>query len=80
MKNRKLLTNDELEKIKTRIYNIKNEFEQLNSEYKKQKKSYDTYYFKKSRLLGNELKTLQKKLKQGLKANKKLEGSMKKCY
>lgn len=80
MKNRKILTNDELEKIKTRIYNIKNEFEQLNSEYKKPKKAYDTYYFKKSRLLGNELKTLQKKLKQGLKANKKLEGSMKKCY
>lgn len=78
MKNEnKILTNQELKEIKNQIYFIQEEFKALDAMYKD--KSYDSYYFEKSKNLGNKLEKHKRRLRQGLKINKKLEKRTSKC-
>lgn len=77
MNNEKALTKEELAFMKLVLIGIEEEFDTLNAMY--QKKAHDKYYFEKSKKLGENLKKYQKRLKQGLKVNKKLEKRNCKC-
>ncbi len=58
-----ILSKDELNDIKQRIYDIKEEIVSIPKENNKT-------YFEKVKKLGLELASLQKRLRKGLKANK----------
>lgn len=68
----RILTNQELEDIKQRLNEIQEEFIFLNNFPK------DKMYFEKVKTLGQEMGSLQKRLRQDLKINKKLEEQNKK--
>lgn len=69
-KEERVLTNEELEEINRQIFSVQEEFKTLNVMY--EEKKYDKYYFEQSKKIGNALSKYKKRLKQGLKINKKL--------